>query len=72
MKVFLVKRIPDYDEYEATVIVAESMEQAEEIIKTRKLPNGDSLKYYDIDNDSIIKEISLDEPKEIYASFNAG
>lgn len=71
MKVFLVTRACDYDEYEAAILVAESMEQATEIIKNKKLPNGDPIEYEDR-QDSRIEEISLDKPKEIYAFFSLG
>lgn len=73
-KVFLIERTDgvDYDEYDSCVIIADSLEEVEEILSTRELPSGKRLDYWD-NGLRTVKEIDLSkcESMELLASFNA-
>ena len=80
MKVYLVKRTDEvnYDEYDSCVVIAESVEQVEDIINRKvdyvyDIENRIGQSYWDMGNRTIT-EIDLSSNKHgiICSSYNAG
>ena len=76
-KVFLVRKTDKvrYGDYDSCVIIADSLEEVEEILNTKDVPleNGMWLQYRD-NGEREIEEIDLStcDSMELIASFNAG
>ena len=75
MKLYLVHRNDsvDYDEYESAIVVAESPEDAIQMLKTSlEEMHGEGQEAMWGNFDVTIKEVSLEEPKIILKMFCAG